>query len=199
MLCAGAVIGQHNDRRALLGIVLVLVLVPIALIDLEHTPDSRPDHRRPPAILALVIGTALDPSGEVERLIAGVAAGGFLFIAWLAYPGGMGFGDVKLAAVLGLFLGAFRRPGDARRARRRRRRRNRDHAIASASKQAARRRSRSARSSPSAASSASSPATRSSRRTSRASARNLRLRPASSAGLSSVVPRRIERVSRPPW
>lgn len=30
---------------------------------------------------------------------------GFLFIAWFAYPKGMGFGDVRLALVLGLYLG----------------------------------------------------------------------------------------------
>ncbi len=58
------------------------------------------------AVLALVLGTALDPAGEPERLIAGAAAGGFLLLAALAYPGGMGMGDVKLAAVMGLFLGS---------------------------------------------------------------------------------------------
>src|SRR5205085_9711011 len=40
-----------------------------------------------------------------EQLIAGAAAGGFLLIFAVAYPRGMGMGDVKLAAVLGLFLG----------------------------------------------------------------------------------------------
>ncbi len=40
-----------------------------------------------------------------EQLIAGAAAGGFLLLFALAYPRGMGMGDVKLAAVLGLFLG----------------------------------------------------------------------------------------------
>jgi leader peptidase (prepilin peptidase)/N-methyltransferase len=52
-----------------------------------------------------VLGLALDPAGEPERLIAGAAAGGFFLAAALAYPRGMGLGDVKLAAVLGLFLG----------------------------------------------------------------------------------------------
>jgi leader peptidase (prepilin peptidase)/N-methyltransferase len=47
----------------------------------------------------------MDLSGEVERLAAGAAAGGFFLLAALAYPSGMGIGDVKLAAVLGLFLG----------------------------------------------------------------------------------------------
>ena len=60
-------------------------------------------------MLALALGLALDPAGEPERLIAGAAAGGFLLLAALAYPGGMGMGDVKLAGVMGLFLGARRR------------------------------------------------------------------------------------------
>ncbi|MEA2370371.1 MAG: leader peptidase (prepilin peptidase) / N-methyltransferase [Solirubrobacteraceae bacterium] len=104
VLCAGEVLANHNAGRALLGFVLVLVLVPITLIDLDHRliPNRI---TAPAAVLALVIGTPLDPGGEVERLIAGAAAGGFLLIAALAYPRGMGMGDVKLAGVLGLFLG----------------------------------------------------------------------------------------------
>ncbi|HEY5195560.1 MAG TPA: prepilin peptidase [Solirubrobacteraceae bacterium] len=104
VLCAGAVASQHSTGKAVLGFVLVLVLVPLALIDLDHRllPNRITG---PAAVLAIVIGTALDPGGEVERLIAGAAAGGFLLLAALAYPRGMGMGDVKLAGVLGLFLG----------------------------------------------------------------------------------------------
>ncbi len=40
-----------------------------------------------------------------ERLIAAAAAGGLLFCVALAYPKGMGLGDVKLTATMGLFLG----------------------------------------------------------------------------------------------
>ena len=53
----------------------------------------------------MVLLLVTDPSSLTEHLIAAVAAGGFLFIALLAYPGGMGMGDVKLAFVMGLFLG----------------------------------------------------------------------------------------------
>ena len=102
-----AVVAVHADDlpRLALGLVLVAFLVPMALIDLDHRiiPNALTG---PAALVALVLGTALDPGGEVERLVAGALAGGFFLAAALARPGGMGMGDVKLAAVLGLFLGA---------------------------------------------------------------------------------------------
>jgi leader peptidase (prepilin peptidase) / N-methyltransferase len=104
-LCVGAVLVHHSGAEIALSIVLVLLLVPAALIDLEHRiiPNRITAIG---AVLALIIGLALDPSGEPGRLIAGAAAGGFLLVAALAYPGGMGMGDVKLAGMMGLFLGA---------------------------------------------------------------------------------------------
>jgi leader peptidase (prepilin peptidase) / N-methyltransferase len=104
-LCVGAVLAHHSASAIALSIVLILLVVPIALIDLEHRiiPNKLTGLG---AVLALAIGLALDPSGEPGRLIAAAAAGGFFLLAALAYPGGMGMGDVKLAAVMGLFLGA---------------------------------------------------------------------------------------------
>ncbi|MEA2314874.1 MAG: leader peptidase (prepilin peptidase) / N-methyltransferase [Solirubrobacteraceae bacterium] len=103
-LCVGAVLAHSSLAAVTLGIVLILLAVPVALIDLEHRiiPNRLTALG---AVLALIIGTALDPGGESTRLIAGAGAGGFLLIAALAYPGGMGMGDVKFAAVMGLFLG----------------------------------------------------------------------------------------------
>ena len=105
LLCVGAVLAGETTADVVLGIVLILLVVPIALIDLEHRiiPNRL---TLLGAVLAVGIGTALDPSGEPARLIAGAAAGGFLLIAALAYPGGMGMGDVKLAGMMGLFLGS---------------------------------------------------------------------------------------------
>jgi leader peptidase (prepilin peptidase) / N-methyltransferase len=105
VLCAGAVLAHHSATGIALSIVLILLVVPAALIDLEHRiiPNRITALG---AVLALVLGTALDPAGEPGRLIAGAAAGGFLLLAALAYPGGMGMGDVKLAAVMGLLLGS---------------------------------------------------------------------------------------------
>jgi leader peptidase (prepilin peptidase)/N-methyltransferase len=103
-LCVGAVLAHTSASGIALSVALILLVVPAALIDIEHRiiPNTITALG---AVLALVIGLALDPSGEPERLIAGAGAGGLLLLAALAYPGGMGMGDVKLAAVMGLFLG----------------------------------------------------------------------------------------------
>ncbi len=104
-LCVGAVLAHHSAAGIALNVTLILLIVPAALIDLEH----RIIPNRITALgagLALALGLALDPAGEPGRLIAGGAAGGFLLLAALAYPGGMGMGDVKLAGMMGLFLGA---------------------------------------------------------------------------------------------
>ncbi len=104
-LCAGAVLAHRSATGIALSVVLILLVVPAALIDLEH----RIIPNRITALgaaLALAIGLALDPAGEPERLIAAAGAGGFLLLGAMAYPGGMGMGDVKLAGMMGLFLGA---------------------------------------------------------------------------------------------
>lgn len=104
-LCVGAVLVHDSAASIALSLGLILIVIPAALIDLGHRiiPNRL---TLLGAIVAIVLGAALDPSGEPARLIAGAAAGGFLLIAALAYPGGMGMGDVKLAGVMGLFLGA---------------------------------------------------------------------------------------------
>jgi leader peptidase (prepilin peptidase) / N-methyltransferase len=105
VLCVGALLAHSSAVGIVLGVALVLVLVPAALIDLEHRiiPNKITALG---ALVAVVAGTVLDPGGEPSRLIAGAAAGGFLLLAALAYPRGMGMGDVKLAGVMGLFLGS---------------------------------------------------------------------------------------------
>ncbi len=104
-LCVGAVLSNESAVGIALGIAMILLVVPAALIDLEYRiiPNRITALG---AVLAVGIGLALDPGGEPERLIAGAGAGGFLLLAALAYPGGMGMGDVKLAGMMGLFLGA---------------------------------------------------------------------------------------------
>ena len=104
VLAVAVVLVKHSAYDVVLGLALVAILVPIALIDLDHRiiPNRI---TLPAALLAIGIGLALKPSAVPEQLIAGAAAGGFLLVFALAYPRGMGMGDVKLAAVLGLYLG----------------------------------------------------------------------------------------------
>jgi len=87
-----------------LGLVFVTALVAITLTDLERRiiPNKI---LIATAALGVAIAAIGDPGSLPERAIAAAAAGGLLFLAALAYPRGMGLGDVKLAAVMGLFLG----------------------------------------------------------------------------------------------
>jgi len=78
------------------------VLVAISAIDVEHR--IVPNRIVVPATgIVLVANTLIDPS--VEWLLGGLAGFAFLFIAAVIYPAGMGMGDVKLAALLGVMLG----------------------------------------------------------------------------------------------
>jgi leader peptidase (prepilin peptidase)/N-methyltransferase len=90
---------------AVLDASLVVMLGIVTLSDLRTrlVPDAALA-----ASLAVAIPVCLlsDPAGVPERMLAGLAAGGFLLLAALIRPDGMGLGDVKLAGVLGVYLGA---------------------------------------------------------------------------------------------
>jgi leader peptidase (prepilin peptidase) / N-methyltransferase len=103
-LAVGVVLTNAGAHDLLLGLALVALLVPIALIDLDHRliPNRL---TLAGAVAALAIGLATDPARLPEQLLAGFAAAAVLLAAALARPGGMGMGDVKLAGMLGLFLG----------------------------------------------------------------------------------------------
>jgi leader peptidase (prepilin peptidase) / N-methyltransferase len=103
-LLVAVVLTEGADSDAWLGLAFVVLLVPVTLIDLDHRiiPNTL-------MLIGTVVSVALvlltDPGALTEHLIAAGAAGGFLLVAAIARPGGMGMGDVKLAAVMGLFLG----------------------------------------------------------------------------------------------
>ena len=104
ILCALVVVAKGADEDAILGLVLVLLLVPITLIDLEY--QIIPNRITYPGVAVGIVIVALTDSRSLpENLIAAAIAGGFLFIAWFLRPGGMGLGDVKLAFMLGVYLG----------------------------------------------------------------------------------------------
>jgi len=87
-----------------LACVFSATLLTITLTDLEYRliPNKV-------LIAGLVVGAAIaiptDPDGLPERVIAAAAAFGVLFLVAVAYPRGMGMGDVKLAGLMGFYLG----------------------------------------------------------------------------------------------
>jgi leader peptidase (prepilin peptidase)/N-methyltransferase len=107
-VASALIVGVDEDLP--IALALVTLLVPIFLIDLDHRiiPNVIVV---PAAVLAIVLVAVRHPSDLPEHLLAGAGAFTFLLLAALAYPGGMGMGDVKLAGVLGLFLGVEVIPG----------------------------------------------------------------------------------------
>ncbi len=102
---ATAVVLRGDPAQLALGLVFVAMLAAITLTDLERhiIPNSI---LLAGAVAGLVLTAATDPASLPERGIAAVGAGGLLLAIGLAYPRGMGMGDVKLAAVMGLYLGS---------------------------------------------------------------------------------------------
>ncbi len=101
---AGIALVRGVDVDLVLELPFAAVLIAVAGIDLEHriVPNRI---LAPAAVFGLVGAAVIDPGDLPELLIAGGAAFLGLLLAALAYPSGMGMGDVKLAGVMGLFLG----------------------------------------------------------------------------------------------
>jgi leader peptidase (prepilin peptidase) / N-methyltransferase len=104
VLYVAVVLGRDGALDIALGLLLVTALVPITLIDLDLRiiPNAI---TLPASVAAVAAALILDTGFVPGQLVAAAAAGGFFLLAALLYPGGMGMGDVKLAAVLGLYLG----------------------------------------------------------------------------------------------
>lgn len=101
---ATVLVYQDDAAEAVIGLVFITVLAIVTLTDLEQRiiPNKV---LIVAALLCIAIAAPTDPAGLSERAIAAAAAGGVFFLVVLAYPAGMGLGDVKLAATMGLFLG----------------------------------------------------------------------------------------------
>jgi leader peptidase (prepilin peptidase)/N-methyltransferase len=98
------VLGDDDIAELALGLVFCALLVAITLtdLDLRIIPNKIVLFG---AVVAIVVVAATDPDDLVERLVAALAGGGILFLVVLAYPRGMGMGDAKLVAMMGLYLG----------------------------------------------------------------------------------------------
>jgi leader peptidase (prepilin peptidase)/N-methyltransferase len=92
------------DAELALELPFAAMLIAVAAIDLEHriVPNKI---LLPLAVWAVAGWAAVEIDFLPEALIAGAAAFAFLLLAAVAYPAGMGMGDVKLAGVMGLYLG----------------------------------------------------------------------------------------------
>ena len=102
LLIAGCVLKFGVTWDALIGSVFCAALVTVSATDFE----LRIIPNRivlPSAAFVLAANTLVHPS--VEWIAAGLGAAGFLLLAALAYPAGMGMGDVKLALLMGVGLG----------------------------------------------------------------------------------------------
>jgi len=102
LLATGCGLAFGFTAEALISAFFCWILVVVTRTDLEHRliPDRIV---LPGAVAVLAARTLDDPS--VEWLLAALGSGLVLFLIVLAYPKGMGMGDVKLAAFLGAGLG----------------------------------------------------------------------------------------------
>jgi leader peptidase (prepilin peptidase) / N-methyltransferase len=98
------VLARGVGSELLLDLPFAAMLIAVADIDLEHriVPNRI---LAPMAVWAVAVSAVVQTDKLPELLIAGAAAFTFLLLTALAYPAGMGMGDVKLAGVMGLYLG----------------------------------------------------------------------------------------------
>lgn len=113
---AGAIVDAAGQWGLLAGGLLLGAHLWLAAVSIALTAIDLETHRLPNsivlpgyAVVTVGLGVPALLAGDPERLGIAAAGAGILFAAYLvmaiAKPGGMGMGDVKLAGVLGAFLG----------------------------------------------------------------------------------------------
>jgi leader peptidase (prepilin peptidase) / N-methyltransferase len=104
LLVAACFLRFGASAEAFLAAFFCAALVALSAIDIEHR--ILPDLIVLPSFgVVLAAHVAIQPDRALEWVVASLGASLFLFLALLAYPAGMGMGDVKLALVLGAMLG----------------------------------------------------------------------------------------------
>lgn len=100
-------IGPHVTLIGFLWLSGVGVALAAIDLDLHRLPDALtlPSYAVGVAVFLAAVGLGHDSWSLARALIGMALLFGFYFATALVYPRGMGFGDVKLAGVLGLFLG----------------------------------------------------------------------------------------------
>ncbi len=113
LACAAlfAVLALRFGLDPVLPAFLYLAAVGLALalidVDVKRLPDKLTLPSYPAAIVLLGLAALLgsDSGSLLRALLGGAAMYAVYFALCFAYPAGMGFGDVKLAGVLGLYTG----------------------------------------------------------------------------------------------
>ena len=113
---AGDIVAAAGGWGLLAGALLLIAYLWLAASSIALTAIDLETHRLPNAIVlpgyavaAIGLGVPALFAGDLARLGIAAAGAGLMFGAYalmaIAWPGGMGMGDVKLAGVLGVFLG----------------------------------------------------------------------------------------------
>ncbi len=111
-----AVIEAPTTTATIAALIVLVAFLYVAAVAVALAAIDLDTHTLPNVIVlpAYIVGgllllTAAVLSGDFEPFFRALLGAGILFVAYLimaiAYPGGMGLGDVKLAGVLGLYLG----------------------------------------------------------------------------------------------
>jgi leader peptidase (prepilin peptidase)/N-methyltransferase len=102
LLVAACVLDWGLSLRSLAACLFCAALVTVSATDLERriVPNRVV---LPAAVAVLALNLAWHPS--IVWPVAGLGAALFFFVAALAYPRGMGMGDVKLALLIGVAVG----------------------------------------------------------------------------------------------
>lgn len=89
---------------ALSAAIFAVIMVVVIFVDLEHQliPNAL---TYPGLVVGLALAFTSGPREGLIRVAAALGAGAFFFLIAVASRGGMGGGDIKLAAVMGAFLG----------------------------------------------------------------------------------------------
>jgi leader peptidase (prepilin peptidase) / N-methyltransferase len=97
-------LGTFN-AELLYTLFIISVLIAIFFIDLKH--QIIPDNITYPAILVSLLYLLFNEQILINNFVSGASASLFFFSLFLITKGrGLGFGDIKLAFLLGLFLGS---------------------------------------------------------------------------------------------
>ena len=105
VLFAFAYVTYGLQPRTLLIMAFIGALVAITFIDLDHL-IILDRIVLPGAVVGLAASLALEPARWWQYVAAALGGAGFLLILGLLWAGGMGMGDVKMALMMGVVLGA---------------------------------------------------------------------------------------------